>query len=349
MLHIDFETRSTVDLRKRGLHVYATHPTTDVWCMAWSLDEDEVGLVTPDRFTDGKSDPLPYIRNGVTVMAHNAAFELAIWNHIMVPRYGWPKLDVRQVRCTMAMAYAMSLPGALDKAAAAVGLDMRKDLAGHRLMLQMAKPKKVHDDGTIEWWDEPEKLERLYEYCRQDVRVERELEKRLLPLSDSEQDMWCIDQRINNRGVYVDLRAVQAAIAVVEYEQRRLNDAIFDATLGRVSTCSQVAKIREWLEQQGVDVPSLAKADVTEALELPDLPKHCRHVLRLRQEAGRTSTAKLKAMVNAASEDGRVRGALQYHAAGTGRWGGRRVQPQNLPRPTIEQAEIERALKVLSC
>lgn len=351
ILHIDFETRGTVELSDVGVDNYSRHPNTSAWCMGFAFDDEDVGLVAGADFQPGWSDEtdriMAHVAAGGLVVAHNAAFELAIWNNVMAPRYGWPALKPEQCRCTMAMAYAMALPGSLEMAAAAVGIPQQKDMVGRRLMLQMAKPREIKPDGTIVWWDEPEKRQKLYDYCRQDVRVERELEKRLMPLSDDEQRLWVLDQQINNRGVYVDQPAVKAAIAVVQAEQDRLNGRMRELTGNFVGFCSEVARIKKWLGTRGFDTEGLAKADVADLLERDDLPADVREVLELRQRAGRTSTAKLTPMISAASTDGRLRGMFQYHGARTGRWAGRRVQLQNLPRPKLKPAEIEDVLDVL--
>jgi DNA polymerase len=344
-LHIDFETRSTVDLKSAGLANYAAHPTTDVWCMAYAFGGDEVGLLAmagADPIRHGQANVCGHVAKGGIVVAHNAAFELAIWNQIMVPRYGWPPLKPEQCRCTMAMAYAMALPGALDNAAAAVGIQVRKDQSGYRLMMQMCRPKT---EGG--WWDEPAKLQALYEYCKQDVRVERELGKRLMPLSDDEQALWVLDYKINQRGIYVDRAAASKAIEIVTVEQDRLNQEMRRVTKNYVGFCTEAARLTKWVQSRGVMVEGIAKADIVDALALPDLPDDVRQALLLRQEAAKSSTAKLRAMTEATSADGRLRGTLQYHGAGTGRWAGRRVQLHNMPRPTIKQDEIEEVFEVL--
>lgn len=350
-LHLDFETRSAADLKVVGLDNYARHPTTDVWCIGFAFGDEDVQLVNPGNAQFTQYDLCNHVADGATVVAHNAAFELAIWNAIMAPRYGWPPLKPEQCRCTMAMAYAMALPGSLERAAAAVGIKEQKDLAGGRLMLQMARPRSYEapaDAAPVAlWWDDPDKLQRLYEYCRQDVRVERELEKRLMPLSDAEQAMWVLDQKINGRGVGIDRQAVTAALAVVQVEQDRLNQEIRRVTNNFVGFCTEAARLTKWVQAQGVPVDGIAKADISAALERADLPDHVRRALLIRQEAGKTSTAKLRAMLDAAGEDGRVRGTLQYHGAGTGRWAGRRIQPQNMPRPKFEHDEIDRAIGVM--
>jgi DNA polymerase len=340
LLHIDFETRSTLDLKAVGLDNYAKHPTTAAWCMGYTFGDAPVALWTP-------GEPFPMggpLWSQVPVIAHNAPFELAIWNSIMVPRYGWPELKPEQCICTMALAYSMSLPGALENAAAAVGLDSRKDMAGHRLMMQMAKPRTTE---PLTWWDDPEKLERLYAYCKTDVEVERQLHKRLLGLSTAESRVWLLDARVNARGIYVDRPAVQAAIAVVESEQKRLNDEMRRVTGNAVATCSAVGQLGDWLKYRGVHMDGVAKADVIDALALDTLPEDVRAALTLRQEAAKTSTAKLTKMLESASADGRLRGMLQYHGAGTGRWAARKVQLHNMPRGKLEPAEVEEVIALL--
>lgn len=345
-LHIDFETRSTVDLKKAGLDVYAKSPTTEVLCMAFAVDEGPVQMMT----IGGAMDPMYALliqkslgANDALVFGHNVAFELAIWNEIMVPRFSWPRLKPEQCRCTMAMAYAMSLPGSLDNAAAALGVDYRKDQVGYRLMLAMCKPKA---DGTYR--EDPESLARLYEYCKQDVEVEREIARRMMALSPAEQDIWTLDYKINNRGIAIDVPAIKAAMAVVNAEKERLDAEIKKATGGAISTCNQAGAIVDWIVDQGVGIPSVAKADVLDALSVDDLPANVRRVLLLRQEAAKSSNAKLKTMLECVSSDGRVRNTLQYHGAGTGRWAGRKIQVHNFPRPKFEQDDIEAAIDMLA-
>ena len=375
-LHIDFETRSTVDLKKTGTHVYACDSSTDVWCMAWALDDMPIVVWTPEN-RNSEREVIARIRQGATVVAHNASFEWNIWNHLMVPRYGWPPLRVEQMRCTMAMAYSLSLPGSLENAAAAVGLANAKDMDGHKLMMQMARPRRVEEcpecAGTgkkkkfalvdpirfcaacyghgeqIVWWDDEARRQRLYEYCKQDIEVERELEKRLLQLMPQEQSLWVLDQKINNRGIQVDLKAINAAMEVIASEKARLDKEIKRLTNGRANTCNQVMEITAWIQEQGVDCSSLAKGDVTELLAVEGLPAHVRAVLLCRQEAAKSSTAKLKAMRDSASADGRVRGTLQFHGASTGRWAGRRLQVQNFPRGQLglTEEDVENVFNLL--
>ena len=172
IIHGDFETRSEVDLKEVGLDVYARHPSTDVWCFGWAREDESPHIWFPTKHYD---DLWEGGLEGITIVAHNAPFELAIWNHICVPRYGWPPLRPERTLCTMAMAYAMALPGSLENASAALGLTQQKDMAGHRLMMQMSRPRAIEPDGTVVWWDDFDKQMQLAEYCKQDVRTEQAL------------------------------------------------------------------------------------------------------------------------------------------------------------------------------
>lgn len=350
-LHIDFETRSACDLKAAGIDVYAKDPTTAPWCMSWAFDAEE-----PDIWTPGELLPArvrAHVEAGGIVVGHNVAFELAIWNEIMVKRYGWPVLKPEQCRDTMAMAYAMALPGSLEKAAAAVGIAEQKDLAGGRLMMQMAKPRAIttgpNDVGsTPVWWGEPAKLATLYEYCKQDVRVERNLDQRLMPLSASEQRLWNLDYAINNRGVYVDRPAIEAAIKVVQCEADRLNADIRRITGNYVGFASEVARLTQWVSTRGVPVESIAKAEVLDLLSRDTLPADVRAALLIRQEAGKTSTAKLTKMLSSLSSDGRLRNMFAFHGAAPGRWAGRKVQLHNLPRPKLTPEQVDAVLSLLT-
>ena len=340
-LHIDFECRSAVDLKVAGIHNYATHPSTDAWCMAWALDD-----LAPKILGTGllNRDVRYHVEHGGIVVAHNAQFEFMIWNCIMVPRYGWPELKLEQLRCTMAAAYSMSMPGALDNLAGALGLQQRKDDEGRRIMMQLAKPRST---DPLVWWDDPIKLERLFDYCVQDVVVEREAHKHLVCLSDSEEALWRLDQKINLKGVHFDRAAVTAAKAMADAEKKRLDGEMQTLTNNYVGTCNSHAALCEWIQLHGVPIDGVAKPEVLDALS-GELPAPVRAALLLRQEAAKSSTAKLKSMLGAASDDDRIRFMLQYHGASTGRWAGRRVQLHNMPRPVLEQGDIQTCIQLVS-
>jgi DNA polymerase len=338
ILHLDLETRSVCDLAKCGLHVYAQHETTGIWCGAYAFDDEE-----PEIWLEGQ--PVPprvyvHIAKGGEVWAHNAAFERILINAVGV-RHGWPTLSIAQMRCTMAMCYAMGLPGALGRAAAALNLPERKDSAGRETMVMLAAP--LRSEPLV--WYTPERYPKehaeMRAYCIQDVVVERALGKRCMPLSDNEQRVWQLDQEINDRGMGIDRRGVAVALALVKKEETRLNAQLSIATGGMVNGVNCNAALAAWMRANGVDTKSMAKDRVTAMLEKPDLAPAARQVLLIRQEAGKASVKKLLPMLLGANRDGRLRGAMQYHGAFTGRWAGRRVQPHNLPRPALDYATIE--------
>lgn len=387
-VHIDFETRSAVDLKKAGTHIYATDPTTDVLCLAYAFDDGPIKL-----WKLGDSPPndlLQAIQKGIIVAAHNAHFEFMIWSFVCYKRYGWPQLKLSKLDCTMIRAYSMGLPGTLDKASKAVGLKSEKDMKGHRVMMQLSKPRDFDNEGKPLWWeikdstasmDIAAKYEMLYRYCIQDIVVERALDYRLLPLTETEMKLWRIDQQINYRGVYCDLKAAKVAIDIVTIEQKRLNELMQKATGGYVSTCNASVALKDWINdfdiykgakytedgpvvvftELGVKkkrrqylkgekkiVQGVGKDIVFDLLETAIDPK-IKRVLKIRQEAAKSSTAKLKAMISGASNDSRIRGCFQYYgAASTGRWAGRRIQFQNMTRPTIPQKQIEEIIALIN-
>lgn len=314
-------------------------------CADYAFDDEPIRLWVPARGALPTRVTEHVVRGG-PVCAHNAQFERLIASGPAGERAGFPTLTTSQMRCTMAMAYAMGLPGSLDDAAAAVGLEYRKDAKGGRTMLQLSKPRRVEDDGTVVWWDDPDKFEMLYAYCKQDVEVERALHHRLMELSPGEQALWLLDQEINDRGVRVDLDAIERAIDLADAEAKRLNRAMVAVTKGAVATCTATGQLTDWLRWRGVDTEGVAKDQVAWLLGHDKLPNDVRRALLLRQEAGKSSVAKYKKMRDLAGSDGRMRGLFQYHGAATGRWAARGAQLQNLPRPALlhDPAEVEDAV-----
>ncbi len=346
ILYVDFETRSPVDLKKEGLKRYAKHHQTEALMMAWALGEGEFklwqqGQVCPPQVR-------AHVEAGGIVVAHNAQFELAIWNFVLAKRHGWPELRINQTRCTMAACYAMALPGALENAGGALGLEIHKDSAGRSLMLKMCKPWAFDPDNKPLYHDSPEMRDRLGTYCIQDGEVEREIWKRVLPLSPREQQLWELDQKINLRGIPFDMNALEGALLIADAEKERLNDEMALVTEGNVRACSAVAALKEWASDYGVMPESLAKAELSELLSETTLPEPVERALQLRQASSRfTSISKLRAIKDR-NWDGRVSYTFQYHAATTGRWAGRGIQPHNFTRDLPDDpAVVENIMEAL--
>lgn len=345
-LHLDFETRSACDLKKAGTHAYAAHPSTDLWLASYCFDDGPVLNWFP-------GEPVPkeiveHVQAEREVWAHNAAFEIELNNKVGVKKHGWPVLQARHCICTQAMAYAMGIPGALQDAAPAMGLRQEKDMTGKRLMMKMAVPREITPEGKYIWWDDPGMIERLAAYGRQDVEVERELGRRLVRLSKKEHELWTLDQTINGRGVPLDLKSARTAVKIIELEKERLDKEMRAVTRNQVATCTANKQLTDWLNDSGVQTDGVAKSDVLELLSNENLPPVARKALLLRQEAAKSSTAKVQSMLDSASADGRIRGIFQYHGAATGRWAGRRIQPQNFPRSVLKQEDIEEVFQLLT-
>lgn len=339
---IDFETRSDIELKTLGMFRYFESRHARVLIGSYRIDGStprrwQYGEPCPDDLTDAIAD-------GAMLSAHNAGFEICCfeWLH---KNAGWPMPALAQFRCTAATASALALPRALDTKGAktglaeVLGLADRKDKEGERLIHKFSKPRRARDgedpNGVYfnEPEDHPEDFEKFKAYCDQDVIVEDAADARMIPLSDYEQAVWQMTEAINRRGVRIDRRSARAAMRLAAKAGKTLDAEMALATGGYVTACSQVQKLTAWIETQGVAIGSLGKTEIADLLEAEDIPDNVRRALALRQEAGKTSTSKLKTMLARANADGRVRGGFIYHQAGTGRSQSVGVNWNNMPRP----------------
>jgi DNA polymerase len=330
VLHRDYETRSRVVLKTVGAYRYAADPSTAVLCCAYAVDDDPVQLWRP-----GDPVPIGFIEAAQSsswiVAAHNDAFETAIEKEMMLPRYGWPVIPVDRHRCTQAMCLALALPGRLSAAADALELRNRKDSAGERLMHQMSKPRHPHKDedpNQVYWFEDDDRLQRLYAYSRQDVEVERELYSLLPSLSPTEQAIWEISNKINARGFCVDHAFAEAARKIAEHATPEIDLEIQEITSGDVTTINQVARLTAWLQNHGCTLRTLDKEAIERQLGKDDLPAPVRRVLELRLGGAQAATKKINALLARAGADDRIRGGFRYHGTATGRWSG-----EGLPGP----------------
>jgi DNA polymerase len=329
---VDIETRSFADLKKVGAWRYAADPSTGIWCVGYAVNDEPVQLWKP-------GEPVPAalivaVNDPNTVwIAHNAAFERAIFQHILVPRHGWPNIPLECWRCTMAASLALALPASLDKAAQVLRLPQQK--ANKDIVHRMAKPRQPRGDEDpkgIYWFDDPERLEALCVYCKQDVATERELWRRLSPLSAAEQELWQLDQIINERGYYADGVLAEKAIAIATATYNAVQDEIKQITGGAIETTNQVEKLIAWLAAHGCEVKDLQKGTLAHALRRKGLAPEVRRVIELRRQAAHASANKFQALLNWRCVDGRIRGSFKYCGAATGRWSAGGPQPQNFKR-----------------
>lgn len=348
---VDFETRSTTDLRTAGIRRYVEDTNTGTWGFSYNFDNGPVKDWEP-----GMPDPvdlLEHVRRGGRVGAHNAAFERWIWNAVLRCHYGlqhWPVMTAQQQTCTMARAAAHGLPQDLDTLCNVLVTVNRKDKMGNAVMRKMMKPRKV-DHGQIIWWDEPQDVEILRNYRRQDVRTESEIHTKLPELSPHERQIWELDQKINDRGIPIDIVAVTNAVNVTRYAKKQLDLKIKALTDGFVGKVTEVSNIVTWLAKRGIRTETLRKGDYDDLLVFSDLAGDpvAREVLELRREGAKTSTSKYDKILDCVCEDGRIYNQFNYHGAGPGRWAGRLVQPQNLYRldPDADAAAVAFTTTVL--
>lgn len=377
-LHIDFETCSELDLKKVGVYRYAEHPSTRVLCLGWAWDDDDPMCWSPFPGIHHKNNlsnvispaVLAWIENGKPVHAWHAAFEWVIWNYVLVRQlYGgkpllkrltrFPSLQIKQMRCSMAQGLYWGVPGKLEDAALALNVSHQKNMPGHKLMLQMSRPRHVDKKtGEVTWWHEtdPMRLRTLCDYCMDDVDAERDVSNELPPLPDDEQSLWQLDLEINTRGVMIDNDLVTRLSLLSFAETTKLNKSLEQATRGKVKKTSQNKVLLEWVHSVYPEskqyLPNLQKQTLNDFLDGKSgapahlAPARAMDALRLRQEAAKTSVAKLSAMERSACHDGAVRGTMQYYGAQrTGRWAGRLLQLQNMPRGVISNVDL--AIKVI--
>jgi len=328
IVNLDFETRSKVSLKDAGLDKYAKCKTTEVICMAYSIDDGEVQLWLPDQ-----TPPQFFFNKDTKYQAWNAAFEYNILKYVL-------ELDIKpnQMVDSMAIAASNNIPQSLEEAAIFLGVTEQKDPVGKRLIQKLSKP---NSKGIFN--KDPELLEQMYNYCKQDVRTEMAVVKQLRNLSTTEQDIWVMTQKINERGVPVDPDELQNALNTVDNAKNEVAIEIQGITGG--ISANQVPRLLGWLELHGCKLDDLTAETVEKALLLPDLSPNVRRVLELRQLGSATAVTKYKKMLEV-QVGGRIRNTLVYHGASTGRWASRGgLNLQNIARPTLGDEEIETAIE----
>lgn len=340
IIHLDFETRSELDIWKVGAWNYSVHPSTEILCMSLCINNTKISLWHGEKFFKNQEaiDLIKTLIPDNNFTAHYSMFENYIWHNILVKKYGWPAIPLRQWRCTAALAATHALPRALANTAIALDLKERKDVEGKRIMLKLCKPRKPTKNNKAKWNEDPEDFQKLYKYCANDVEVERAIDNALPKLSPQEQEIWFLDQAINTRGIQVDTELVDAALYLIEIFTEECNERLREITGGYLDKASQVQRFKNWMESKGVVLPDLTKDSVTKALKDGTHPEIL-EALKIRQQIGKTSVKKFQAFKNATCSDGRVKDMFVYHGASTGRWAGKIVQLHNLPRGNIKDTE----------
>lgn len=345
-ISIDIETKSSVDIGKAGLYKYAQSEDFEVLLFAYQIGNQPVEIID---LAMGERIPV-WLQNDlkdpkVIKHAYNAAFE---WYCLNRAGYETP---LEQWRCTMVHGLYCGYTAGLEATGKAIGLpqDKQKLSTGKALIRYFCVPCKPTKSNGGRTWNlqkhAPEKWALFKDYCKQDVVTEHEILRRLrqFPMPEDEIQLWQMDVLMNAFGVKVDMDLIAGALAIDSIStQRLLNEA--QAMTG-LSNPNSTAQLLPWLATNGVDLPNLQKATVTETLEQEGIPETAKKVLQIRQQLGKTSIKKYVAMDTAKGADHRVRGLTQYYGANrTGRWAGRMVQMQNLPRNYLKTLDEAREI-----
>jgi DNA polymerase bacteriophage-type len=368
----DFETRSAADLRKVGAYKYSLHPTTRATCLAFKvhgydriyfLDFKLINkdwILLPEAFRKLWQG---FIKNGYEFSAHNSFFERCIYDNILVKRHGWPIIDPLKRRCTAAKAAACALPRSLEGAGEALALAVQKDRRGYQAMMATCKPTKAWtawkrlqdriqagDRMTakslakaaspeprqfLEYDDAPQVWQVLYEYCRIDVKAEEALDDALPDLIPQEQEVWHLNQKLNWRGLRIDLPTVRKIVAILETDKTEKLEELDKLTMGLVTKPGARQSILDFLELEGIKLPDLRAGTVDEKLRGYELSPDMRRLLEIRKALSLASTKKYYSFLDRACDGERARDLVLYHGASTGRDAGSGINPYNFPRGLI--------------
>jgi DNA polymerase len=343
-LFLDTETYCETPINN-GMHKYAEAVEVIMW--QWAVGDGEVVIRDYDEPID---DLLALLADPqYEIVIHNSAFDRTVMRHSQ-----GIVISVDRIFDTMVCAMTHSLPGALATLCGILGVptDKAKDKEGKTWINLFCKPqpkgrklrRATKHSHPIEW-------QRFRDYGGLDIVAMREVYKRLPRWNyrDEERALWALDQRINDRGVTVDVDLATAAIRASTRAQDAYAVETLERTDGAVASTNQRDKlIAHILEAYGVSLPDMTSSTLERRVDDPDLPQPLRELLAIRLQASKTSVSKYKRVVNGVSIDGRLRGLLQFAGAlRTCRWAGRLFQPQNLPRPTLDNTAIERGIEAM--
>lgn len=346
-LNIDIETRSSVNISKSGAYKYAQSEDFEILLFSYKLNDEPTKIVDLKQGEKIPDNILELLNNQNCIKhAYNAAFE---WYCLNQAGY---TTSITQWRCTMFHATYLGLPAGLGMTGKAIGIseDKKKLTTGNRLIQYFSVPCKPTKSNGGRTWNDPhhdlDKWELYREYNMQDVEAEYTIYQYLkaFEVPAKEQKLWEMDILMNANGVKVDKLLVDSVLRIDAESTEKLTDEAQKIT--GLDNPNSITQLKSWVESQiGEELPGLTKDDISDLLSRDNLPLKVKRVLEIRQQLGKTSVSKYAAMENAMCKDDRVRGLLQFYGANrTGRWAGRLVQVQNLPRNYINTLDDARDL-----
>ena len=319
---VDFETISEVDLNKHGRMRYLHGKEADIICMGYKIDNEQTQLWVP-------GDELPEFviyNNQLSLVAFNAQFDLAVWN-ILGSKYKFPQSPISQWIDVMAICGRFTYHQSLAQAGEDLKLKIQKNPRGKALLKLICTPPFIYTHTD---------LMELYNYCKQDIDTMYEMLNALpaSKLSDEEQGHWERTVVKNNRGLPIDIESAKQIYKVTEIYKEEQNQLLPTLTNGEVTKATQNKRITDWLRSKGLVTPNLQADTVVKLLERVDLTDSIRTILELRQELGRSSTAKYLKIIELEYK-GRIYDNIRYYGANTGRDSGMGFQLYNLPRSKV--------------
>lgn len=338
-LYLDFEVYSELDVTDVGVYKVAEHPSTEILCAGYAFNNGEVQI-----WKRGERVPslvFNHIEAKGKVSAFNAQYERVIANG-PGQRQGWPKFTIEQMQCTAVRARSAGLPGSLGEACEAMGT-YPKDEAGRINMLQLTKPRKPSKQFPETRFTEkshPEKFAELYSYCKDDVRAERALAAVLPEVTTPELEWFHRDQRMNDRGVCVDLEAIDNFLFLIDEYKKQLAERCIKVTNAKPTQREQIGN---WCRANGYPkLPNLQKETINEIVKRGECPANVQEILLIYNTYNNKAISKYQSIKDAVCADGRVRGMFIFvGAATTGRWSSKIINFQSLFRPVLEQDEID--------
>lgn len=369
----DFETRSRSNLKLEGAYKYSLDPTTRPTCLAFKIHGEKSRYFLDFTAINRKWKDQPerlremwkgFIDGGYLFSAHNAFFETCIYKNILVKRYGWPDIPFDRFRCTAAKAAACALPRALGNAGEAMKLRIQKDKRGYDAMMATCKPTRGWNAWTkareeiaagkrvgpkklkladkpeppmfLEPEAAPEVWSTLYTYCKIDVLAEELLDDALPDLIPQEQEIWFLNQKLNWRGLRIDIPTVRKIVSIMEVESKKKLKELDALTMGLVTKPGARQSILDFLEQEDIILPDIRAKTIEDILANGKLTEEGRKLLEIRKALSKTSTRKYQSFLHRAHVDEHVRDILMYHGASTGRDTGTGIQPHNFPKGVIK-------------
>ncbi|MBQ3426614.1 MAG: DNA polymerase [Clostridia bacterium] len=340
-LSIDIETYSDIDLTKCGVYRYADSPEFEILLFAYCFDDGEIhitDLAEGEKLTEEITEALTSPE--VIKTAYNAQFE-----RVCLSKHLGTRLDPAQWYCTSVQAAELSLPASLAEVGAALGLDRQKLTEGKELIRYFCVPCKPTNTNGNRTRNLPEhasdKWELFKEYCKRDVDVERQIAHKLrkYPITTSEHDLYVLDQHINDRGVLVDLELAGQAVKMNNIQTAIATDQAYALT--GLENPNSVSQLKEWLNDQGIEIDSLSKKAVASLVDETD--GDIQELLKLRLLLSKTSVKKYEAVIRSVCSDGRIHGMMRFYGANrTGRWASQIMQLQNLPQNHITDLTLAR-------